>query len=164
MDRKAGDSDVNDGSQSASDSEFPRSALQITARSSPNNLPPVNTDRTSSARSSDIGEPQSQESKTSIPLCEVCRSMFSTLDGPKALVSKNGYEYARIGYYNSSGWEDPSKDPKNKLIARGLVLMEVGDGLFERVGVFKERVDGPQGMRDVFDESGTSEWKILTIM
>jgi hypothetical protein len=72
--------------------------------------------------------------------------------------------YARIGSYNSSGWEDPSKDPKNKLIARGLVLMEVGDGLFERVGVFKERVDGPQGMRDVFDESGTSEWKILTIM
>jgi hypothetical protein len=93
MDRKAGDSDVNDGSQSASDSELPRSALQITARSSPNNLSPVNTDRTSSARSSDIGEPQSQESKTSVPLCEVCRSMFSTLEGLKALVSKNGYEY-----------------------------------------------------------------------
>jgi hypothetical protein len=75
--------------------------------------------------------------------------------------------YARIGSYNSSGWEDPSKDPKNKLIARGLVLMEVGDGLFERVGVFKERVDvkeRPQGMRDVFDESGTSEWKTLTII
>ena len=93
MDRKAGDSDVNDGSQSASDSELPRSALQITARSSPNNLSAANTDRTSSARSSDIGEPQSQESKTSVPLCEVCRSMFSTLDGLKALVSKNGYEY-----------------------------------------------------------------------
>jgi hypothetical protein len=75
--------------------------------------------------------------------------------------------YARIGSYNSSGWEDPSKDPKNRLIARGLVLMEVGNGsngLFERVGVFKERVDGPQGMRDVFDEPGTSEWKTLTII
>jgi hypothetical protein len=75
--------------------------------------------------------------------------------------------YARIGSYNSSGWEDPSKDPKNKLIARGLVLMEVGNGLFERVGVFNERVDvkkRPQGMRDMFDEPGTSEWETLTII
>jgi hypothetical protein len=38
------------------------------------------------------------------------------------------------------------------------------NGLFERVGVFKERVNGPQGMRDVFDEPGTSEWKTLIII
>jgi hypothetical protein len=68
--------------------------------------------------------------------------------------------YARIGSYKSSGWEDRSKDRMNKLVAWGLVLMDVGNGLLERVRVFMERVnvrERPQGMRDVFDEPSTSE-------
>jgi hypothetical protein len=75
--------------------------------------------------------------------------------------------YARIGSRNSSPYAEPSKDPANKFIARGLILMEVGNSLFERVGVFNERGDmktRPQGTRDVFDEPGTAEWKTLTII
>jgi hypothetical protein len=36
---------------------------------------------------------ESQASESSVALCDVCKSMFSTLDGLKALVSKSGYEY-----------------------------------------------------------------------
>jgi hypothetical protein len=36
---------------------------------------------------------ESPTSETPDALCEVCKSMFSTLGGLKALVSKKGYEY-----------------------------------------------------------------------
>ena len=47
-----------------------------------------------------VGEVQSHASQTSDALYEVCKSMFSTLDGLKALVSKNGYEYLSFNEIN----------------------------------------------------------------
>jgi hypothetical protein len=93
MGGKAKESDFDDGNQSASDSNLLRSALPVTAKSSPENVSATDTGQTSNVRSSNIGDLQSRESKTSVPLCDVCKSMFSTLDGLKALVSENGYEY-----------------------------------------------------------------------
>jgi hypothetical protein len=93
MDGKVRDSEFDDGNQSASDSNLLHPALPATARSSSENLSVTNMGQTSSVRSPHTGELQSQESETPVHLCGVCKSMFSTLDGLKALVSENGYEY-----------------------------------------------------------------------
>jgi len=66
--------------------------------------------------------------------------------------------YARIGMLNLSGIEDPQHSAY-KLSPMGLVLMEVGNDLFERVGTFN-RLRG----NDVFDDPYISDWKTLTII
>ncbi|CZR70114.1 uncharacterized protein PAC_20015 [Phialocephala subalpina] len=69
--------------------------------------------------------------------------------------------YARLGTYILSPRLDPN-DTRNRITPCGIVLMEVENGLFERVGAFYSSDEDPQ--RDMFDDSSISELRTLTIV